>query len=202
MDKEAKFNLSLNFLDKAAAAELGDEYTNPLLSPVELVFTDDQPNANSQGISQDEFDNLLRSMKFMPIKANFDSEAGLGGHADATIIGLIKNGVRDGNKLVAQGALYKDEYPNIIDYFKSEVNEGRAIDFSWEIRYREAEVADDVEWLKDTTTKAITAVQDPAYEGRTSLLTISSTWLKCLPTKELKELELALAEEVANHDDE
>lgn len=176
MYKQGNFILRLDFIDAEGLALAGipDEYNNPLLSWVKLIFADDQPNSNSQGIPQDEFSNLIRSMAYMPIKAKFDSESGLGGHSDADQIGVIKAGQQEGNKIIAIGALYNDEYPSVIDFFKSELSEGRRIDFSWEIRYKDSEEKDDIEWLKGTTTKAITAVQDPAYEGRTALVSISS----------------------------
>lgn len=197
MGQNAEFKISMSFLDSEAIAALGEEYRNPLLSPVELIFTDDKPNANSQGIGRDEFDNLLRSMKFMPIKAKFSAESGLEGHAEADIIGIIKEGrVRD-DKIVALGALYNDEFPAVVSFFKEETEAGSQIDFSWEIRYKDSEVVDDVEWLKATTTKAITAVHDPAYEGRTSLVSISSIMEK-LDIDTLVGLEKALAEEVDN----
>ena len=76
---------------------------------------------------------------------------------------------------MAVGALYNDEFPDIVDFFKKEMSDGNAVDFSWEIRYKDSETDDDdIEWLTGTTTKAITAVQNPAYEGRTPLVSISS----------------------------
>lgn len=175
MDKNATFNINMQFLDKVSAAEVGEDSNNPLLSWVKLVFADDKPNANKQGIKQDEFDNLAKSMVHMPIKAKYNEESGLEGHRDANIIGVIKSGVQEDNKLIAVGALYKDEVPDIINYFKEEVENGGQVDFSWEIRYTDSELDDDgVEWLQGTITKAITAVSNPAYGGRTPLLSISS----------------------------
>jgi hypothetical protein len=49
-----------------------------------------------------------------------------------------------------------------------------AVNFSWEIRYKDSSIENDTEWLSGTTTKAITAVKLPAYEGRTPLVSISS----------------------------
>ncbi len=173
-NKEANFTVSLNFVDEAQAGLIPDEYRNPLLSWVRLVFADDSPNANNQGIGQDEFQNLIQTMSFMPIKANFDPEFGLAGHSEARVIGVIKSGQQEGNQIVAIGAIYNDEYPEVVDYFKKELAEGGSVDFSWEIRYRDSEETDGVEWLKGITTKAVTAVQHPAYEGRTPLVSISA----------------------------
>ena len=171
--KDATFNARLTLIDLAVAA-VPDAYKNPLLTWIKLVFTDDQPNANKQGIAQDEFPNLTKSMAYMPIKANFAAESGLAGHAGATQVGVITEGQQEGNKVVAVGALYNDEYPDVVDFFKKEIAEGRQVNFSWEIRYKDSEIKEDVEWLKGITTKAVTAVQTPAYEGRTPLVSLSS----------------------------
>jgi hypothetical protein len=187
--KETVLNISLNFIEEKDLAQAGipDEYKNPLLTWVRFVFTDDKPNANRQGISQDEFPNLIKSMAYMPIKANFDSEFGLEGHSDARIIGVIKAGQQEGDKVVAVGAIYHDEFPDVVDFFKKEMSEGNRVDFSWEIRYKDSEEKDGVEWLKSITTKAVTAVQHPAYEGRTPLVSISAKDLIQLIDDELKD---------------
>ncbi len=187
--KETVLNISLNFIEEKDLAQAGipDEYKNPLLTWVRFIFTDDKPNANKQGISQDEFPNLIKSMAYMPIKANFDSEFGLEGHSDARIIGVIKAGQQEGDKVVAVGAIYHDEFPDVVDFFKKEMSEGNRVDFSWEIRYKDSEEKDGVEWLKNITTKAVTAVQHPAYEGRTPLVSISAKDLIQLIDDELKD---------------
>jgi len=188
-DKETKFTLSLNLIEDGdlALAGIPDEYKNPLLTWVRFVFTDDQPNANKQGISQDEFPNLIKSMAYMPIKADFDSEFGLEGHSEARIIGVIKGGQQQANQVVTIGAIYHDEFPDIVDFFKKELAEGGRVDFSWEIRYKDSEEKDNVEWLKEVTTKAVTAVQHPAYDGRTPLVSISAKDLMQLIDEELRE---------------
>jgi hypothetical protein len=173
----AVFSLNLSFIDGSDLASAGvpEDYKNPLLTFVQLVFTDDKPNANKQGIKQAEFGNLTKSMTYMPIKAKFDPEEGVAGHADASIVGVIKTGHHEGDKVVAIGALYRDEYPELIDYFKKQVADGNKVDFSWEVRYKDSEIdGEGVEWLKGTTTKAITAVRNPAYQGRTPLVAISA----------------------------
>lgn len=188
-EREAKFTISLDFIEDGDLAQAGipDEYKNPLLTWVRFIFTDDLPNANKQGIGQDEFPNLIKSMSYMPIKADFDSEFGLEGHFEAHIIGVIKAGQQQANKVVAIGAIYHDEFPDIVDFFKKEMSEGGSIDFSWEIRYKDSEEEGGVEWLKEVTTKAVTAVQHPAYQGRTPLVSISAQDLIQLIDEELKD---------------
>jgi hypothetical protein len=173
--KEAIFKAKLAFIDNLAEAGIPDEYKNPLLTWIKLIFADDQPNANKQGIKQEEFPNLIKSMAYMPIKANYNSEGDtVEGHFDAAQIGVLKEGQQEANKIVAVGALYNDESPNIVEFFKKEMADGNAVNFSWEIRYKDSSIENDTEWLSGTTTKAITAVKLPAYEGRTPLVSISS----------------------------
>jgi hypothetical protein len=175
MDKYANFSATLELAEQKdlAFAGLPDEYKNPLLTWVKLVFADDKPNANKQGISKEEFPNLIKSMSYMPIKAKYAAESGLEGHAEASVIGVLKAGTVQEDKILAVGALYSDEFPDIVDFFKKSVAEGGRVDFSWEIRYKESAEKDGVEWLMNTTTKAITAVKNPAYEGRTHLVSMS-----------------------------
>ena len=109
---------------------------------------------------------------------------------NATQIGVIKEGQQQGNKIVAIGALYNDEFPDVVDFFKSEMSEGKTVNFSWEIRYKNSNIENDTEWLSGTTTKAITAVKSPAYEGRTPLVSISSFDLVKALDDELKKREL------------
>jgi hypothetical protein len=175
-DKIVGLSLSMSFIesDKVTCASQ-EEKQNPLLSWVQLVFTDDRPNLNKVGVAQTEFPNLISSMAYMPIKAEFDkATCELGSHAGAVQIGVIREGRQIDNSIVAVGALYNDEFPDVVDFFKQETSNGGKINFSWEIRYKNSDVVDGVEWLKDTVTKAITAVKQPAYNGRTPLLSISS----------------------------
>lgn len=173
----------LSELDGLAFA--GEEYKNPLLTWCKLLFADNKPNANGQGIKSDEFSNLIRSMSYMPIKANYQADAGLEGHDDAFQIGVIKAGQQQADKIFAIGALYNDEHPEVIQFFKDEFTNGGRVDFSWEIRYKDSEYDNDIEWLTGVTTKAITAVKNPAYEGRTPLLSISEINLLTAINEEL-----------------
>jgi hypothetical protein len=185
MENKANFNLTLSFIEAGELAHAGvsEEYRNPLLTWIKLVFADDKPNANKQGICQSEFTNLIKSMSYMPIKANYSGE--LEGHSNASIIGVIQKGQQEGNRITAVGALYNDENPDVVEFFRNETAAGRAIDFSWEIRYKDADVKDGVEWLTGTTAKAITAVKNPAYEGRTGLVSISDINLFDLVREEM-----------------
>jgi hypothetical protein len=133
--KSAGFVLKLEQIYNKAQAGVSKN-PNPLLTWVQLIFADDEPNANSQGIKQEEFASLIDSMKFMPIKACYTAESGLGGHDNAVQIGVITEGQQQGNKIVAIGALYNDEYPEIVEFFKEEIASERPINFSWRLDTR------------------------------------------------------------------
>jgi len=176
MEKTATFNFACGLMKEDELALAGiEDYKNPLLTWVKLVFTDDQSNKNDQGIKQEEFTNLIKSMTWMPIKASYNAESGLGGHDEAVQIGVIKTGEQLDNKIVTIGALYNDENIEIVDFIKNQFTEDSQVNFSWEVRYKTSDTDEaGTEWLKEVTTKAITAVEHPAYDGRTPLLSISS----------------------------
>jgi hypothetical protein len=177
-------NLTLNIKAKIDSSICLAEYSNPLLTPIELVFTDDKPNANKQGIKKSEFPNIIKSMSYMPIKANFNGM--IYGHANSLPVGIIIEGKEDNDKIIAHGALYNDEFPELVEFLKHESSAGKDINFSWELRYKDSVLEDGVSWLTGVVTKAITAVSNPAYEGRTNLLSISSKDLLDQINNELK----------------
>ena len=136
--KETKFVVSAELMSENDLALAGEEYKNPLLTWVKMIFADNKPNSNNQGIKSDEFSNLIKSMSYMPIKANYTAEVGLGGHDEAIQIGVIKAGQQQADKVLAVGALYNDEHPQVVEYFKNEFASGGRVDFSWEIRYKDS----------------------------------------------------------------
>ena len=177
MEKTATFTIGAELLKESelGVAFAGEEYRNPLLTWIKLLFTDDQPNSNKQGVNQKEFPNLIRSISYMPIKANYNDKEGLGGHDGAVQIGVLKAGQQEANAVVAVGALYNDEFAEITEFIRSEFTNGNSVRFSWELRYKDEEVdTAGVTWLKGVTTKAVTAVKNPAYNDRTPLISISS----------------------------
>jgi hypothetical protein len=184
--KETKFIVSAELMSENDLALAGEEYKNPLLTWIKMIFADSKPNSNNQGINVDEFPNLIKSMSYMPIKAQYTAESGLGGHDDAVQIGVIKAGQQQADKVLAVGALYNDEHPQVVEYFKNEFASGGRVDFSWEIRYKDSAIDNGTEWLKQVTTKAVTAVKNPAYQGRTPLLSISTDDLIKAIDEELK----------------
>ena len=61
--KDATFSAKLTIIEDMAVAGLPAEYKNPLLTWVKLVFADDQPNANKQGIGKDEGADYFRKIE-------------------------------------------------------------------------------------------------------------------------------------------
>src|SRR5688572_33144214 len=107
----------------------------------------------------------------MPVKMRFIG-SGIGSHAGAVPLGYIRdmkhveeNGV---NKLVAEAALWGDEYPEEIQYLKDKYAEGKAPGISYEVAYNGATsiVEKGVKWFKECVALAATFVRNPSYGSR------------------------------------
>ena len=173
--KESKINIvtTMEFLDeKYSEASVGQ---NPLFQWAKIIITDDKPNLNKQRVPIEEFDNIIRTGYFTPIKM---AEGGISdGHKDAfgKVIGTITNITKDNDKIIALAALWKSERPEDISLLKSMYLEGRLPNVSWELLYSSSEVDDDgVSTLRGLTLAAATVVGRPAYGGRTPVIAMSS----------------------------
>jgi hypothetical protein len=177
----------LSLQDRQAMAEESNK--NPNLTWIRFVFTDDQPNGNSQAVSQIEYPNIISTISHIPIKANYTPGIGLGGHDDTDIVGFVHKGQQESNKILGTGAIWNSEYPELIEYFKKELAEGRGINFSWELQYSNSEKINGIEYLKGVIPTAMTAVKYPAYEGRTQLqdLVLSKSEAKNIVLEALRE---------------
>jgi len=171
---------------------------NPFLTTVRFVFADDLPNVNGQAIPQDEFSTLAASAIGMPIKIRFFGQ-GIGGHKGAVPIGHIQNidqEVADGvHRLVAEGVLYNDEYPEIVEYLKETFATGEAPGISWELSYKDSIVEKGVQWLKGVIARAATFVKHPAYGRRTALLALASIDMTTIDNDTKKKI-MSLIEEL------
>lgn len=179
------------------------DLANPFLTTVKFVFADDLPNMNGQGIPYEEFSTLASSAIGMPIKVRFFGN-GIGGHTGAVPVGHIQNVLEeeeDGiHRLVAEGVLYNDEYPDIIEYLKeafdkAQKNEGETPGVSWEISYKDSFVDKGIEWLKGVIARAATFVKHPAYGTRTALLALASD--KTLSDEDIEKELVGLAKGIA-----
>jgi uncharacterized coiled-coil protein SlyX len=154
------------------------DFTNPFLTIIKFIFADDKPNRNNQAIPQEEFASLAQSAIGMPIKIRFLGK-GIGSHTGSVPVGHIRDMVEETDtegvhRLVAEGVLYNEEYPEVIDFLKESFAAGEAPGLSWELAYKESIIEKGIEWLKGVIAKATTFVKHPAYGTRTALLALAS----------------------------
>lgn len=157
---------------------------NPAVKWAKFILTDDLPNENKQRIPLEEFDNLIKSGIFMPIKmaANEIKD----GHEDSKPLGVITHLKKAGNQIRAIAALWTKERPEDIKIIEDALNSNKPINVSWEILYGDFSINDaGITELKDTALGGVSIVGMPAYAGRTRFLALASMWsaayLKELP---------------------
>jgi len=150
---------------------------NPAVTWAKFVLTDDLPNKNKQRIPFEEFGNLIKSGIYMPIKM----ARGLikDGHELSEPLGVITNlkkeKVKEKNIIMGLAALWSRERPEDIKFLKDSANEGRPLNLSWEILFKNSTKGEDgVEELHDIVLKASTVVGKPAYDDRTPILAIAA----------------------------
>lgn len=182
-----------------AGDDLGESFAsislNPLYQWAKIVTADSLPNANKQGIPEEEFDNLIKTGINSPIKMA-RGKISLG-HEEAfgNPIGTIAKLTKEGNKIIALAALWKKERPEDIAMLKKLHEEGKPPQVSWEISYSSSELDDQgVEWLKGTILNGLAVVGMPAYQGRTSFVAMSSKQNSEELMEELEQLKQQLAQ--------
>lgn len=200
-----KFNLetTLNFIE-VNDLETDESFASVSLNPefqwAKIVATDSLPNANKQGIPEDEFINLIKTGINSPVKMA-RGKISLG-HDEAfgNPIGTIANLTKEGNKLVALAALWKRERPEDISLLKELYKKGNPPQVSWEISYAYSEVDENgIEWLRNTILNGLAIVGYPAYQGRTSFVAMSSKTEETMDEfEELKKQFSQLKEELEN----
>lgn len=178
------------------------DFVNPFLTLVKFVFADDKPNANNQAIPYEEFASLAQSAIGMPIKIRFLGK-GLGGHTGAIPVGhirdILEEAEEDGShRLVAEGVLYNDEYPEVVEFLKESYEAGDSPGISWEISYRDSVVDKGIQWLKGVVARAATFVKHPAYGTRTALLALASD--KTLSDEDIEKELIGMAHEIEGQD--
>lgn len=171
---------------------------NPYVTYAKFTFTDDLKNKNNQRIPKEEFANVIKSGKYMPIKmeqANIQ-----GSHENSTPIGVITALKEQDNKVIGIAALWEKERPEAVEKIKTAFAEGTPLDLSWEVLYgKDSSNVDDsgTEVLKDVTVRGITFVGNPAYDGRTNVYALAETQLSqeemTLAEINLQELEASVA---------
>lgn len=164
---------------------------NPNFQWAKIIVTDDKPNENKHRIPQEEFDNLIKTGVYAPIKMaslgqDLDHDTAMG-----KPIGAMAKFIKENNRLITLAALWKRERPDEITALKDMYVKGMPPQVSWEISYSEDSPEDNgVVALRNTCLDGITVVSNPAYAGRTPFTAMSS---KKLEDKNVDELELAKA---------
>jgi hypothetical protein len=164
----SKDEVELQFGEAAASAISTDQ----VVSWAKFVLTDDKPNENGQRIPQEEFDNLIRTGVYKPVKMALGEIKD--GHEDARPLGVITNLTQIGNKIVALAALWDHERTEDVAHIKELVNSNKPVNVSWEIFYGDTRVTNGISDLLDTALRAATIVGMPAYAGRTQLLAVAA----------------------------
>jgi len=155
---------------------LAANFNHPFIKEIEVVLTDFEPNANNEGISRSEAENIMRTAMYTPIKIAA-SDAGYGGHTKANPIGAITEaylGQHNGRDVIMGKAfIWKDEYPEVYDMLKSQADANQFIGTSWEVYYGAEDTVNGVKWLKNITFAGTCIVDAPAYGDRTPLLSVA-----------------------------
>lgn len=174
---------------------LAANFDHPFIKEIEVVLTDFEPNANNEGISRSEAENIMRTATYTPIKIAA-STAGYGGHSNANPIGAITEaymGQYEGRDVIMGKAfIWKDEYPAVYDMLKSQADQSQFIGTSWEVYYGAEETVNGVKWLKNITFAGTCIVDTPAYGNRTPLLSLAEE------KEQMNELEKQILELTAN----
>jgi hypothetical protein len=157
--------------DQATAEVITDNHSMWL----KFVFTDDEPNLNSQGVAEDEFENLIKTGAHKPFKKALGSLAE--DHANAVPIGTIAAMRQEGNQIVAIASIWQEEFPEEAELIRTAYAAKQKLGVSWEIFYKDTEVDDKgTSWLKECSTRAATLVGNPAYGNRTPILAVAAVW--------------------------
>lgn len=171
--------LSENEVESEMGAAYAAFMSNPSVTWAKFVLTDDKTNANGERIPKEEFKNLLRSGIYMPVKMALGEISA--GHPGTKPLGTITHlkevQLEDGaSAIVAIAALWGQERPADVEFIKQRMAEKKPVDVSWEILYEDAKLNTEKNSmdLLGTALRAATIVGNPAYEGRTSFLSISA----------------------------
>lgn len=181
-----------NVITLSGKAFASTDDVNPAQKHIKFIFTDYLPNANKQGVPVEEAENVLKTGLYMPVKVNFQN--GPKGHARAIPIGPIIGMINEDSKIVGEAVVWSTEFPDIAEYLDiASASEG-GVQFSWELAHSNSTTDDNgITWLRNIVVMGITMVNDPAYKGRTPLISVAEE----LSSMELEE---ALAE-LANAND-
>lgn len=148
---------------------------NPAVSWAKFILTDDKPNANKQRVPLEEFDNIIKTGIFMPIKMAVGEIAD--GHSDSLPLGVITHLKKVNNQIHGLAALWERERPEDIEYIKNRYKNGEQLQLSWELLYTDSAIKEDGSAidLLGVALRAVTLVGMPAYQGRTPIIAVAAT---------------------------
>lgn len=169
--------------DDEAMGEFGEAIAsvvaqNPAVVWAKFILTDDLVNANGQRIPHTEFANLIKTGVHMPFKM---AEGEIEDHFDSKPLGTITNlvesidDINNTRTIKALAALWCKERPADVEFIKGKVSSGEGVGVSWEILYNDFDIEEGgIMALKDVALAAVTAVRNPAYQGRTPIMVVAS----------------------------
>lgn len=167
------FNTEFSFVEEQFDEAFASVSLNPSFRWVKFILTDDKPNLNKTRIPVEEFDNLIRTGIHAPIK--MASKKIREGHEDSIPLGTITALRKDGDKVEGLAALWSLEREEDVQLIKQSYDEGKPLNLSWEVFYKDAEEEEGgVTALRGTILRATTLVGMPAYAGRTPILQVAS----------------------------
>lgn len=144
---------------------------NPLQKLIEFKFTDFLPNRNNQGVPEVESESIIRTGRNMPVLSALGKRLV---HADAVPVGSITDMYLQDSAIFGKGVIWSERFPELVGRIQEMIESGNEPQFSWELFYGDSEVDDDgVLWLRDCIVAGITLVDDPAYGGRTPMLSFA-----------------------------
>jgi len=164
----SKEDVELQFGEASASTIATDQ----VITWAKFILTDDKPNENKQRVPIEEFDNLIKTGLFKPVKMALAEIKD--GHEDSKPLGVITNLVKEGNKIIALAALWNHERTEDVEMIKDMIKSKRPVNVSWEILFGDHAFVNGVEDLLDVALKAATIVGLPAYAGRTQLLAVAA----------------------------
>ena len=187
MEKTIIKDYKLEFADEddeqlAEAAIAANQSFNYL----KFILTDDKPNANKQRIPKEEFENVIRTGFFTPLKM---AEGRINdGHDGSVPLGVITHLKETNDQIRGLAALWSEERPEDVAIIRNAYAEKKPINISWELGYSASSFEEDgTENLHGVTLRAATIVGLPAYQGRTKGIEFASDKEK--ENKNMEELE-------------
>lgn len=158
--------------DESSGFAVASISRNPNITWIKFILLDDQPNANKHRVPKEEFDNVVKTGIFMPLKMASAEENKE--HDNSEPLGVITHLVINENLIEAIAALWKTERTEDVHSIVSSYKEGKDINISWELNYTDEEQEDDgITSLRNISMNAATIVDIPAYGGRTPVVALA-----------------------------